>query len=273
MTVRANVVRWRGAATAAMLVLMSSGPAAAEVYTWTFRGVVGAGEDQTGVFGAPGSDPTGRRWKAVVTTDTSTPDAEITFGPNYSTIIGSLTSPVTVTFTLDGYSHVFGLGAPGPFGGVYGGQGQLEGPTVVYGFEADEYFTIQARDGMSAYADGVSYLQNDRIELGGVGLGQDFLRGPDFRTLPNLTAADGAVLFGYVALYTSIYDTVRDESLAYESAWASLRVTSVTPGVVPEPQAWALMILGFGAAGAMLRRYRFGRYATSTLPGICPNEP
>jgi hypothetical protein len=28
------------------------------------------------------------------------------------------------------------------------------------------------------------------------------------------------------------------------------------PGAVPEPGAWALMILGFGAAGAMLRRHR-----------------
>jgi hypothetical protein len=36
----------------------------------------------------------------------------------------------------------------------------------------------------------------------------------------------------------------------------SVRVGSSDTGVVPEPATWALMILGFGGAGAMLRRRR-----------------
>jgi hypothetical protein len=36
----------------------------------------------------------------------------------------------------------------------------------------------------------------------------------------------------------------------------SLAVTSIRPGGVPEPAAWALMIGGFGLAGATLRRRR-----------------
>ncbi len=189
---------WRSVIGLAMGIALLAGPAAAEVYTWTFRGVVGVGQDETGVFGAPGSDLAGRRWKAIVTTDTATPDAEITFGPNYSAIIGSLASPVKVAFTLGDVTHVFGLGGAGEYGSVYGAQGQLEGPTEVYGVDADEYFTFQVRDTVGAYVNQVSYYQNDRIEFGGLGLGQDFLPGPDFRTLPSLTAADGALLFGYV---------------------------------------------------------------------------
>ena len=34
-------------------------------------------------------------------------------------------------------------------------------------------------------------------------------------------------------------------------------ITSVAPGAaVPEPATWAMMIVGFGAAGALLRRRR-----------------
>lgn len=41
-----------------------------------------------------------------------------------------------------------------------------------------------------------------------------------------------------------------------------------TPGGVPEPATWALMILGFGAAGAMLRRSRTVRNGQAALARI-----
>jgi hypothetical protein len=40
----------------------------------------------------------------------------------------------------------------------------------------------------------------------------------------------------------------------FDSTGLGLTVTKLERGAVPEPAAWALMILGFGAAGAMLRR-------------------
>lgn len=40
------------------------------------------------------------------------------------------------------------------------------------------------------------------------------------------------------------------------NAYADFTTNSNGPGAVPEPAAWALMITGFGAAGAMLRRRR-----------------
>jgi hypothetical protein len=42
---------------------------------------------------------------------------------------------------------------------------------------------------------------------------------------------------------------------SYGSGFA-LAVSGTTTGAVPEPTTWALMILGFGSAGAMLRRRR-----------------
>lgn len=43
----------------------------------------------------------------------------------------------------------------------------------------------------------------------------------------------------------------------------NLRPAAVTPGAVPEPASWALMIGGFGAVGGLLRRRR-GRGALAT---------
>lgn len=42
----------------------------------------------------------------------------------------------------------------------------------------------------------------------------------------------------------------------YDSTGFSLTVSDVAPGGVPEPASWALMIMGFGAAGSLLRRRR-----------------
>lgn len=42
----------------------------------------------------------------------------------------------------------------------------------------------------------------------------------------------------------------------FESGGASYSFSALTGGAVPEPSAWALMILGFGAVGASLRRSR-----------------
>jgi hypothetical protein len=53
--------------------------------------------------------------------------------------------------------------------------------------------------------------------------------------------------------YAYGYDVVASEAFDY-----SFKVTKLTPGgaEVPEPAAWALMLLGFGALGTALRRRR-----------------
>lgn len=65
------------------------------------------------------------------------------------------------------------------------------------------------------------------------------------------------------------------DGLADGRAYLNVHTTRFPPGeirgdlaAVPEPGTWGLMITGFGLVGAVLRRgYRFGRNATSALPG------
>jgi hypothetical protein len=39
-----------------------------------------------------------------------------------------------------------------------------------------------------------------------------------------------------------------------------------SPGAVPEPSTWGLLILGFGAAGSMIRRRRAPALPSASLP-------
>ncbi|MBI1199082.1 MAG: PEP-CTERM sorting domain-containing protein [Phenylobacterium sp.] len=50
-----------------------------------------------------------------------------------------------------------------------------------------------------------------------------------------------------------------DQAYNFAVSITSARITEV--GAVPEPAAWSLMIAGFGAAGAVLRRRRLARAA------------
>lgn len=60
-------------------------------------------------------------------------------------------------------------------------------------------------------------------------------------------------------LNTATFGITADPGVTYTSE-AGLLGSDITPtAAVPEPTAWALMILGFGAAGAMVRRRRAAR--------------
>lgn len=60
-----------------------------------------------------------------------------------------------------------------------------------------------------------------------------------------------------VAHYASVSDNGNGYAKALIAHGAGLDgVQNMTPGVVPEPMSWALMITGFGASGVMLRRRR-----------------
>jgi hypothetical protein len=80
-----------------------------------------------------------------------------------------------------------------------------------------------------------------------------------------LTAGVHTLRFAYVSEYL---ENVEDEAWAIED----LRITGPSAGV-PEPATWALMILGFGGAGAALRRR--DRFATQkmTPASLLPRFP
>ena len=79
-----------------------------------------------------------------------------------------------------------------------------------------------------------------------------------------LAAKDNAysLLFGFSDVVVSqggafgSVDTYSMVSFSTGASFGSQGNSFITPGPVPEPTTWALMILGFGSAGAMLRRRR-----------------
>lgn len=65
--------------------------------------------------------------------------------------------------------------------------------------------------------------------------------------------------FGATGVYTTAGWPVNDPGCCFGNAGFATLTVSGAPdigGVVPEPTTWALMILGFGGAGTMLRRRR-----------------
>lgn len=74
--------------------------------------------------------------------------------------------------------------------------------------------------------------------------------GGSFRPLSALSAFDGQNSAGVWTL------RIRDDAGADAGALGGWNLTFTDGGAVPEPTTWALMIMGFGAAGAAMRRRR-----------------
>jgi hypothetical protein len=64
-------------------------------------------------------------------------------------------------------------------------------------------------------------------------------------------SGNNAVINGTLHLFRD------DFQVSGEASSGFIDYVTLSSGAVPEPSAWALMILGFGSAGVMLRRRRF----------------
>jgi hypothetical protein len=222
---------------AALTALAVSQPAAAAVVTYTYTGTVASGFDGAGLFG--GGDLGGKTFTAVFSRDDDLAQpGDLFVGDINSYVTGEgLFSPVGALITIGGFAFAVG--------GESGEQSQYD--DGVY-----EGFKHQAAGNGAG------------VEFGGNTIGTfgpaphfDYLAGPDYHTLGALSQDDlpGFALYGgfqYVlpdaaarALYTSA---------SFDVAGFSVSPAPGVPAGVPEPSAWALMILGFGAAGAALRR-------------------
>jgi len=91
---------------------------------------------------------------------------------------------------------------------------------------------------------------------------RDFYTAPDWYEIaygvPNgtLVYEETRAENAFISLYAVAVD---DSDIAY-----SYSIT-LLDGAVPEPATWAMMIIGFGATGALLRRRRFGELAKAAL--------
>lgn len=234
-----------GAALSLALATVA-GAAQAVTYTVTITGTVRAGYDTIDAFGF-GSDPlAGRAISAVFKVDTSKGTFESYPGDNRVFGFG-LDKPVMSTFQIAGSSLFEVLSGSGA-GGVIRGDNGVGG--ALYGLlDYDD----DVGQPLLFYHSFDMYTQNGAF--GGVDVGppSDISLGPD-------VYADGGFQIDQVV------PTAKDG--LQRRTFAVVRYTpetfTVTSGsVVPEPQIWAMLVIGFGVTGVALQQGRRARAKTA----------
>jgi hypothetical protein len=217
-------------------------PAAAVEVAYTYTGHVGSGVDGLGLFGQAGASLSGAAFTATFHRDDALADPDDIYIGRFN-------------------SYVSGVGAASPVWAEL----TIGGVTLALGGLGEQ---AQYDDGFSeSFAHYVAF-DTGSLMLGASTPGRlvpqpiDYLPGPDYHTLPSLSAetAPGLDWFGNFS--------VSGQGLAALGTTASfvptgLLVDGAPGGVggVPEPASWALMILGFGGVGWTLRRRRATAFA------------
>lgn len=238
------------AMAASALTILGTGAAQAAVITYVYEGTVAVGEDYSGVFGPADRWLDGLAFRAVFRRDTSVIGADLHQSEFESSIEGDDDeNPITASLTIDGVTW--------DFRPEYGFQGQEDYPNGC-GLGCDyEMFSHEA----SAYFDGNQganvVFEDVFVELGARGLGANVLPSSDFRTLPSIGLNPDLEWFGGFEIEHIVYGSGGAILLdARAGGVLDVETLTVLSTAVPEPATWALMITGFGGAGAMLRRRR-----------------
>jgi len=225
--------------------LTLAAPASATVHQLTYQGVVTSALDNTAEFGA-GASLVGMSFTALVTYDDAKAGATHSGDTYYDNYAGSgAANPVTATIMLNGVSRSFGA--------TYGQDSRLD-RSLQPGCLSDCTEVSFQQHAKDEYTKDGFYTLN-YINLGGTS-SNGALSGlahtaPDFTNPP-------IDLYAYVNLFEQDIFTLD----ATHYAMVSVRIDSVTGGV-PEPATWALMLMGFGGAGALLRRRRADALASA----------
>jgi len=218
---------------AALVASISSAAEAATIVTATYQGTLNSGQDWSGVFGAAQADLTGAAFTAVFVMDIDQPTRVTHPGVSDTVIGGGANSPyVAASITINNITFDFG---PIDNGGVQ----------VTAGNQSLNAFSQEDTDGV-----GIDFQLSMLGRFFGAPAIPSLLDTP-FSTDVGLTQGS---FFGI-----NIFDWGTMQTVA--AAHGDLAVNSVSATVsqtaaVPEPATWAMMILGFGAAGAVLRRGR-----------------
>ena len=229
------------AVTLAALSVAAARPAAAAVYVTTWTGTLVNGLDRTGEFGRLGRTLDGLAFSAVFTLDDAAPGVRTTLTANSSTIEGIGAQGVTAGVTIDGHTLQFGRAATPDFEVSTGGAREFFQPNY-------NFFHEEVRGG---------FRDNSYISADVQSTTVHFLTSPNFRT-PFVASGPGLTFAGGFSVNNNALGHV-----AYSDFLITRVETVLRPqaGAVPEPSSWALMIVGFGAAGAMLRRRRGAAFA------------
>jgi hypothetical protein len=229
-----------GAALCATTAFSLAQAASAATWTTTYTGVVTSGSD-IGSFGIGcvaclDGDISGFAFTATFITNSATPGATVTPGPNSLLVSGSTpASPVSASITINGQTLFLG--------GDSGSQ-----------FLSDD--GVEQKASHSARTFFSSYFQDEEGGLFGSTI-------DDFLSLQVTGLGDGNLnTLPPGVIGTGSLSQFRDFASGFigvsANSGADLAITSVATSFVgdpvPEPATWGLMILGFGAAGAALRR-------------------
>jgi hypothetical protein len=233
-----TTMRFAAAAVAAAGVLASAGPAAAAIMLARYEGVVQSGYATRGAFG-PSIGLAGARYVAT-----------FTFDSERSAFWGRLSNHDRPDDWYDGVAGYLG-----------------DSPILAFSMSINGHTDVATFGPDVSWSSGRQYTEHS---WNGDLLGS-FMQADDssssFRANAILDATTAAP-----RLLTESWSGDSDPtglsegtfsrgtgSFAYYVSGKPTRLT--VSGVVPEPATWALMILGFGAAGAMLRRSRRMRAA------------
>ena len=210
-----------GAMTAAGAVLLGAGAAQAAVYDFALTGVVAAGVDST--FG-----------------DLTFYELNLTPPDDFEAFELAVGDVINFTVTLDTFLFV-----PSATGTTFFGVDVLTSQRFGYppGDGSTGNGSITFGDGDFA---GATYGASCTNCLAATAI---FTPGPAF----SVSQFTGSITV------ENLFNEEPDDTTPFFANGFQLRVQSDNgpTGVVPEPATWAMMILGFGASGAMIRRRRF----------------
>lgn len=229
------------AAAAALAFAATS--ASAAVMSATYTGVLTNGIDEDGYFGAPGADLSGQAFSVNFVYDTAQGLISPYFG-GQALAGGWLGAPpyqplLSMSLTILGHTEATTGDASGDFSSTV--------TTIFPDFPAYHPGTT---------AQGEVCHNGEREPVGLYFATCMRTAGPVPSDLvTGFSAAADPLEWGYAMFYLPGGDGPFPHYYV-EGRSMNLVVTKLreSPGGVPEPGVWALMILGFGAAGAMLRR-------------------
>ena len=231
-----KTMKFAAAAVAAAGTLICAGQASAAIMLARYEGVITGGYDTANIFGLSG-DLGGASYVATFTYDTSRfTGHDLIDEPDvwFEAIYGELANVPVRSFSLEINGHTDAVAS---------------GPDATY--SQAQQFTYHDEDGdrlgsfLQRNDSSITFLAN--VVLSATTAAPHTLSEPWSGAGANARPAQGIFLrqnFGPSGFLS-----------AYEIRGRPTQLT-VTTAAVPEPAAWTLMILGFGAAGAMLRRAR-----------------